>query len=190
MKLSDFLKLTYDPKERVQIFIDGSNLYHTLRNDCGNTKLDYLKFSYLLANKRKLIRTYYYTSTLDATKSKLETVKSQQSFLNALREEPYITIKHRALRYKTVGKASVPFEKGVDILIATDMLTNALRNCYDTAILVSGDGDFAPVLEEIAHAGKQIENAVFRSTRSDALMGAADLFIELNKADLSGCFKP
>lgn len=70
------------------------------------------------------------------------------------------------------------------------MLTNALRDCYDTAILVSGDGDFAPVLEEIARAGKQVENAVFRSGRSDALISASDLFIELNKDDLKGCFKP
>lgn len=186
MKLSDFLKLRYDPKDRVQIFIDGSNLYHALKDECENVNLDYLKFSYLLANGRKLIRTYFYISTLDTNRSKPETVKGQQRFLGALREVPYITIKHRPLNY-TKG---VPVEKGVDILIATDMLTNALRDGYDTAILVSGDGDFAPVLEEIARAGKQVENAAFRSSRSDALVSASDLFVELNKSDLVGCFKP
>jgi uncharacterized LabA/DUF88 family protein len=185
VKLADFMQLTYDTKERVQIFIDGSNLYHALRDDCGNTKLDYSKFSCLLANKRKLIRAYYYTSTLDATRN-LAAAQAQQRFLGSLRAVPYITIKHRPLKYNK----GVPFEKGVDILIATDMLTNALNDCYDTAILVSGDGDFAPVLDEIAHSGKQIENAAFSSCRSDALISAADLFIELNKADLSGCFKP
>jgi len=183
--MSDFLKLKYDLKDRVMIFVDGSNLYHGLKSECGNAHLDFLKFSGLLANKRKLIRTYFYTSTLDA-KREPEKAKSQQRFLSALREIPYITIKHRALIYK----AEKPFEKGVDILIATDMLTNALRDCYDTAILVSGDGDFAPVLEEITRAGKQIENAVFISSRSDALVSASDLFIELNKNDLTGCFKP
>ena len=61
------------------------------------------------------------------------------------------------------------------------MLTGALRNCYDTAIMVSGDGDFAPVLEEIKREGKQIENATFSSCRSDALINASDLFIELTK---------
>jgi uncharacterized LabA/DUF88 family protein len=185
MKLSDFLKRTYDPKDRVMIFIDGSNLYHGLKNECGNAHLDFLKFSGLLANKRKLIRTYFYTSTLDA-KREPDKAKSQQRFLNALREIPYVTIKHRVLLYK----ADKPFEKGVDILIATDMLTNALRDCYDTAILVSGDGDFAPVLEEITRSGKQVENAVFSSSRSDALISASDLFIELNKDDLKECFRP
>jgi uncharacterized LabA/DUF88 family protein len=185
MKLSDFLKLKYDPKDRVQIFIDGSNLYHALKNECKSVNLDYLKFSYLLTHGRKLIRTYFYISTLDATK-RLADAQAQQRFLSALREVSYITIKHRPLNY-TKG---VPIEKGVDILIATDMLTNALRDCYDTAILVSGDGDFAPVLEEIARAGKQIENAVFRSSRSDALVSASDLFIELDKDGLKPCFKP
>ena len=94
------------------------------------------------------------------------------------------TVKHRPLTYKN----NIPVEKGVDILIATDMLTGALRNCYDTAIIVSGDGDFAPVLEEIKRAGKQIENATFSSCRSDALINASDLFIELTKTDFAGCF--
>jgi len=83
MKLADFLKLTYDSKDRVMIFIDGSNLYHGLKNECGNTNLDYLKFSNLLANKRKLIRTYFYTSTVDA-KREAETAKGQQRFFECL----------------------------------------------------------------------------------------------------------
>jgi len=69
------------------------------------------------------------------------------------------------------------------------MLTGALRNCYDTAILVSGDGDFVGVLEEIKRTGKQVENATFSSSRSDALINAADLFIELSKKELSYCLK-
>jgi len=79
-------------------------------------------------------------------------------------------------------------EKGVDVLIATDMLTGALRDCYDTAILISGDGDFVEVIEEIKRAGKQVENATFASNHSDALINAADLFLELTKSDLAVCF--
>jgi len=116
MKLSDFLKQTYDPKDRVMIFIDGSNLYHGLKNECGTVNLNYSRFSDLLANKRKLIRTYFYTSTLDA-KREPDKAKSQQRFLNALREVPYITIKHRVLLYKadstTCGTPLKPFEKGI-----------------------------------------------------------------------------
>lgn len=184
MQLLDFLKMQLDPRERVQLFIDGSNLYHGLKAECESTKLDYLKFSQLLANKRKLIRTNYYISTIDATRDSTTAI-NQQRFLDALRHVPYVTIRSRSLSYKN----DIPVEKGVDILIATDMLTGALRNCYDTAVLVSGDGDFAPVLDEIKRAGKQVENAAFRSSRSDALISASDLFVELSKDGLRGCFR-
>lgn len=66
MQVGDFLRLPKDPRERVQIFIDGSNLYHGLKSDCGNTKLDYLKFSELLAAGGKLIRLNFYTATVDS----------------------------------------------------------------------------------------------------------------------------
>jgi len=184
MQLSDFLKTELDPRERVQIFIDGSNLYHAVRIECQNTKLDYWKFSKLLAHGRKLIRTNYYISTVDAKRTP-DTAINQQRFLDALRHVPYVTVRSRMLTYKN----DIPVEKGVDILIATDMLTGALRNCYDTAILVSGDGDFAPVLDEIKRAGKQVENVAFRFSRSDALISASDLFVELSKDDLRGCFR-
>ncbi len=184
MELSEFSRNPGDRGERVQIYIDGSNLYHALKAECGNTKLDYFRFSKLLANGRKLIRLNYYTATLDPTREP-EPAKRHQKFLDSLRHVPYVSIKHRPLHYAK----GVPLEKGVDILIATDMLTGALRNCYDTAILVSGDGDFAEVLEEIKRAGKQVENATFLSSRSDALINAADLFIGLTKEGLKDCFR-
>jgi len=184
MELSEFSKNPGDRGERVQIYIDGSNLYHGLKAECGRTKLDYFRLSQLLANGRKLIRLNYYTATLDPSREP-EPAKRHQRFLDSLRHVPYVSIKHRPLNYRK----GVPLEKGVDILIATDMLTGALRNCYDTAILVSGDGDFVEVLEEIKRAGKQVENATFASSRSDALINAADLFICLSKDGLRDCFR-
>jgi len=183
MKVTDFSQIKQDERERVQVFIDGSNLYHGLKNECGATKLDFLAFSKLLASGRKLIRINYYTATLDA-KIQPSQAKQQQKYLGALRHTPYLAVRHRPLKYRN----SIPMEKGVDVMIATDMLTGALRNCYDTAVLVSGDGDFAEVIKEIKRTGKQVENATFLSNRSDALINAADLFLELTKADLGSCF--
>ena len=182
MLLAEFLKMDFDPRERVQIFIDGSNLYHGLKNECRNTKLDYSRFAALLANGHKLIRINYYTATRDSQRDR-DGARSQQKFMDALRHIPYVTVKHRPLKYRN----NIPLEKGVDVLIATDMLTSALRDCHDTAVLVSGDGDFVEVLDEIKRAGKQVENATFQSSRSDALINASDLFIQLNKDDLADC---
>src|SRR5438552_18246116 len=52
-------------------------------------------------------------------------------------------------------------EKGVDVQLAAHMLAFAFDNQYDTAILVSNDGDFAPVVAEVIRLNKTVENAEF-----------------------------
>jgi len=92
MRVKDFTSIKQDERERVQIFVDGSNLYHGLKSECGTTKLDYLALSKLLASGRKLIRINYYTATLDANVQQAQ-AQQQQRFLDALRHVPYISIK-------------------------------------------------------------------------------------------------
>jgi uncharacterized LabA/DUF88 family protein len=172
------------PDERVQIFVDGSNLYHALKSECGRIDLDYLKFAEKLTNGRKLIRLNLYVATFDSHRSPKE-AREQQRFIDDVQKLPYITVKHKMLNYKD----GIPYEKGIDILIAVDMVTQALWNYYDTGILVSGDGDFAPMLSRIKNAGKQVENASFDARRSKSLIESSDLFIELTPEDLQDCFK-
>ena len=51
-------------EERVAIFIDGSNLYHCLKTQFGNPKIDMGKFVQKLCAGRKLMRTYYYSAAV------------------------------------------------------------------------------------------------------------------------------
>lgn len=44
--------------------------------------------------------------------------------------------------------------KGVDIALATDMLSNAFLDNYDIALLVAGDGDYKPLVDEVKRLGK------------------------------------
>ncbi len=173
------------PDERVQIFVDGSNLYHALKNECGRTNLDYLKFAEMLTNGRKLVRLNLYLGTYDPNKSSIK-AREQKGFIEELQRLPYVTVKHKTFNY---NKDGIPFEKGIDILIAVDMLTQALQRHYDTAILVSGDGDFAPLLAEIKNVGRHVENVSFNSRRSHSLIESSDLFIELTHQDLQDCFR-
>ena len=72
------------------IFIDGSNLYHSLRNECAKTDLDFKKFVEWLVGQRHLVRTYYHTASVKGDPSK---VTSQQRFLASLKRIPYFEIK-------------------------------------------------------------------------------------------------
>jgi uncharacterized LabA/DUF88 family protein len=107
----------------------------------------------------------------------LEGYKSQQRFFSRIAKIPFLELKLG----KLLTRGGEPFEKGVDVQIAVDMIRYARNNAYDTAILVSGDGDFAPALEFIKEFGKHIENAYFTKGRSFNLSNHSDRFINLDQ---------
>jgi len=74
-------------------------------------------------------------------------------------------------------------EKGIDIAIAVDMLSMAFHDAYDTAVLVSSDGDFVKVIEAVRDLGKHVEVACFR--KAYHVKQAADKVIELNQSFLA-----
>jgi uncharacterized LabA/DUF88 family protein len=60
--------------------------------------------------------------------------------------------------------------KGDDIHLAIDMIMDATKNKYDKAVLISGDGDFAPLVRSIKTLKKEIEIYTFKEVCSDALI--------------------
>ena len=89
---------------------------------------------------------------------------------------------------------SMPKNKGVDVALAADLLVYGLHDKYpyDTAIVVSGDTDFAPVIDtiKIHRPEVRIEVAQFRDSVGDQLRLSANVnFYELdNKATQFGKF--
>lgn len=68
------------------------------------------------------------------------------------------------------------------------MVSFAYENLYDTAILVSGDGDFAPAVKRVQKLGKKVENAYFTISRSSLLKQVSNTSIALD--DIVGkCLK-
>lgn len=54
------------------------------------------------------------------------------------------------------------------------MLSDAYENKYDTAILISGDGDFVHLVEKVKERGKRVENIAFKGCISFALMNVCN----------------
>jgi uncharacterized LabA/DUF88 family protein len=67
------------------------------------------------------------------------------------------------------------------------MFRLAHNNAYDTAILVSGDGDFADAIEVIKDLGKHVENAFCKTGSSYHLRQVCDKFILVDKAMIQAC---
>lgn len=172
------------PNEKVQVFIDHSNIYKAIKKEYDDYQLNYKKLALKLVAGRKLLRVNMYVSTLKPGWEP-EAARAQQSFISKLESSASVTVKTRPLRYTPDKKRDR--EKGIDILLATDMLSQAYVNGYDSLVLISGDGDYAPVLEEIKKMGKRVENAFLEAFRSNALRSVCDIFIDLDKKLLDDC---
>ena len=115
------------------------------------------------------IRDSYYNVQRDPDSGK-QAFEDQQKFLTALKDIPNLEVRLGVSK----SRGEITVEKGVDIMIATDILKYAWNNSYDVAILVSGDGDFAYAVQSAKDSGAQIEVAAFPSNLSSELANSAD----------------
>ena len=168
-------------EDRVAIFIDGSNLYHALRSNLRRYDLNFANFANKLCGERRLFRVYYY-NVLQEPGQRAEGHREQQDFLNALRETPYLEVRLGGTKLAQ----GVPVEKGIDVMLATDLLLFAWNNLYDVAVLVSGDSDFAYALQAVKNMGKHVEVAYFESNVSKDLLDVADVRHQLDRNAFKG----
>ena len=171
----------HSPEERVMIFIDGSNLYHVLTQNCGRHDLVFEKFSEKLGDGRDVKRTYYYNISQDPTYNPAATAE-QDKFMATLFDTPYYEVKLGVHRRQ--GDTMV--EKGVDVMMSVDIVVGAFRDLYDTAIIVSGDGDFYPAMQAAKDLGKHTEVVAFESNLSPEAKRVADKAILLRKTHFTG----
>lgn len=155
---------------KVAIFIDGSNLFYAALQ--LGIEIDYTKLLYRLTAGSRLLRSFFYTG-VDRTNEK------QQGFLLWMRRNGYRVIAKDLVQLPDGSKKA-----NLDVEIAVDMM--ALVNSYETAVLVSGDGDLAYAVDAVSYRGARVEVVSLRSMTSDSLINVADRYIDLEqiKADI------
>ena len=80
-------------------------------------------------------------------------------------------------------------EKGVDVLIAVDLLIGAYENLYHIAILVSSDTDLIPAIKKVRSMKKKIEYIGFSHKPSYGLIANSDVRRLLIKDEILEYFK-
>jgi uncharacterized LabA/DUF88 family protein len=165
-------------RERIVIFIDGSNLYYSLK-DLSIEKINFKKFLKFLSRDSLLIMTYYYNASLDISINQTK-YWEQQKFFNFLRQIPdFKVVLCRMRKHRKEGNFIFDV-KGDDIHLAVDLVSGAYENIYDTAVIVSGDEDFVPAIQKSQKLGKKVINAYFKSTSSNYLKSICDESFCLN----------
>jgi len=133
--------------DRVITYVDGFNLYFGLR-----TKRWYRYYwlnirelaQNLLLEHQELVKVKYFTSRVRDNPGK---IKRQNTFIEALETLPDFGIYYGKYQVnmqqcpKCGFESRIPSEKMTDVNIATEMLVDAHKDLFDTAILVSADSD-------------------------------------------------
>ncbi len=152
--------------QRVAVFIDTQNLYHTAKHVYKNARVNFGNVVKDVVAGRSLVRALAYVITTESG--------DEKNFFQAL-EKMGIEIKTKDLQSFVDGTKKADW----DVAIAVDAIRIATR--VDAVVIVSGDGDFCPLAEYLKQMGVQVEVACFGQSVSAKLLEEADIFTDLSK---------
>ncbi len=149
--------------KNVAVFVDVANIFYAAK--AAGVDIDYVTLLKAATAGRDLVRAYAYTG-LDPDN------ENQRNFHDFLRRSNYKVVSKDIRKY---GDGKV--KANLDIELVVDMMKTA-RN-LDIAIVVSGDGDFAPAIRAVQEQGVRVEVISFRGNTSSDLIEVADLFTDI-----------
>ena len=151
--------------KNVAVFVDVANIFYAAK--AAGVDIDYVTLLKASSAGRDLVRAYAYTG-LDPEN------ENQRNFHDFLRRHGYKVVSKDIRKY---GDGKV--KANLDIELVVDMMKTA-RN-LDIAIVVSGDGDFAPAIRAVQEQGVRVEVVSFRGNTSSDLMDVADQFTDITQ---------
>lgn len=154
------------PEQRVGVFVDTANMYHSAKN-LYKANVNFGEVLETAIAGRKLIRAMAYV-----VKSATE---EESTFFDALDKQGF-EVKQKELQVFASGMKKADWDVG----LAVD--TIKLANTLDTIVIVSGDGDYVPLVTYLKeNKGCLVEVVAFGETASSKLIAAADDFTDLSK---------
>lgn len=131
-------------KGRVYIFVDAANILYsqqTLR-----WRVDYKKLKEYFEKECDLRAIYFYTGRVGEN-------HKQNSFLKKLEQLGYL-VKSKEVKRIRISKSAYEWKGNLDVELTIDALGNI--NNFDSLILMSGDSDFASLLDAVKSQHKQV----------------------------------
>jgi len=209
-------------KKRIAIFIDGGNFHHLAIKKLMTSELefDFEQFVLFLAQEESIVDSWkrYYVGTVrekEGDEYSKQSMARQNKFFTNLKKESWvlrtsklktriekITVDERMQNYeklKSIGLKEVIYErkreKGIDVMMATDLIVGAVEDVYDMAIVVSSDADLLPAIEwvrksknkQVMYVGFSMQNGNDTSKPLYSMIMNTDIQRVLVETDLR-CF--
>ena len=157
--------MTKHKDQRVAVLVDAANMYHSAKN-LYKRRVNFKEVLKAAVGERKLIRAIAYVIRGASDE--------EETFFEALSGQGFEVI-IKDLQVFSSGTRKADWDVG----IAIDAIK--LANHVDVIVLVSGDGDYIPLVEYLQAAkGVRVEAMAFRQTTSSKLIEEVDDFISLS----------
>ena len=151
--------------QRVGIFIDTQNIYHSAKN-LHHARANFGAIVKDALDGRTLVRALAYVVTTESGE--------ENAFFGAL-EKAGIEIRSKPLQIFLGGAKKADWDVG----LAVDAISMAPK--IDSVIILSGDGDYVPLVEYLQNTnGCQVEVVSFGKSSSARLIETADDFLNLD----------
>ncbi|MFH0828875.1 MAG: NYN domain-containing protein [Candidatus Kerfeldbacteria bacterium] len=159
-------KASKHKEQRVGVFVDGSNMYHSSKA-LYQTNVNFGKILEQAVAGRRLVRAIAYVIKSSAS-------NEEQTFFDALEKQGF-EVKSKDLQVFSSGAKKGDWDVGITV----DAIKIADR--LDTVVLVSGDGDFTPLVEFLQMTkGCRVEIMAFGESAALRLKERADEFIDIS----------
>ena len=150
---------------RIGVFVDVQNMYHSAKN-LYKKRVNFRELLKLATANRELVRALAYVVKSDTPEEK--------SFFDAL-EKSGFELKMKDLQIFPGGMKKADWDVG----LAVDAIK--LSKQLDVVIIVSGDGDFEPLVEYLQFNGVVVEVLAFERSTSQRLIDKTDNFTDLEE---------
>lgn len=161
-------RVTIKPRanHRVGVFVDMQNLYHSAKN-LYNARVNFVELMKLAVQDRQVVRALVYVVKGGES-------AEEQSFFDAL-EKTGFELKMKDLQVFAGGAKKADWDVGM----AVDVISMAKQ--LDVVVLVTGDGDFVPLVDYLQHNGIIVEAVSFGRSTSMKLKEVVNNFTDLDE---------
>jgi len=152
------------PDQRVAVFIDAQNMYHSAKHLYG-ARVNFGALVDMAVDNRPIVRAIAYVA-----KSK---TGEEQAFFDALLQNG-IELKIKDVQEFASGEKKADWDVGMTV----DAIGLSAR--VDVVVLVTGDGDFCPLVEYLKSHGVLCEVVAFGESTNAKLREVADSFTDVS----------
>jgi uncharacterized LabA/DUF88 family protein len=150
---------------RVGVFVDVQNMYHSAKN-LYKSRVNFRELLKLATANRELVRALAYVVKSDT--------EEERAFFDAL-EKAGLELKMKDLQIFPGGMKKADWDVG----LAVDAIS--LFKQLDVVVIVSGDGDFVPLVEYLKFSGVIVEVVAFERSTSSRLIDSVNNFVDLEQ---------